>query len=232
MNAVRAKRRTDDRNAMLAKVHMAKKALALDDDSYRDLLARVTSHRSAAECSDAQLHNVLAEFERLGFAARPRRPRRGNARVSGSMVPLVGKIRALWGALDNLGALADGSERTLAAFVKRQAKVDAVEFLTPAGANQVIEALKAWCARVGFEVPAKGLDAKRALLRAQWATLGRLGALRVTSEDALDTYVSTWVSPHATSVNLLDAGQLDRGTDRLGKWIRYAKAPKKDAADE
>ncbi|MFQ5774015.1 MAG: phage protein GemA/Gp16 family protein [Kiloniellaceae bacterium] len=216
-----------ERRAMLAKVHLAKKDLALDEASYRARLKRVTGKESAKHCTEAELHEVLREFERLGWTPRRRRAARG--RESAAMRPMVAKIRALNRALWNLGALADPSEAALAAFVRRQAKVDDPAFLTPAGANLVIEALKARCARAGFEAPAggaePGLEAKRALVRAQWARLAALGAVRIAGEAALERWLQWRVAPGRTSLALLSAAQLDAAAEGLGGWIRRETKP-------
>jgi phage gp16-like protein len=138
-----------ERRARLAKVHVAKKQLALEDDSYRALLMRVTGKSSSADCTDAQLDAVLGEFARLGFTAdKPRQPPSDKAYVR--------MIYAIWKDLKPY--LTDHSRRALQSFVKRQTDVDAPEFLNPEDANIVVEGLKAWLARER----AKAVAAKRA----------------------------------------------------------------------
>lgn len=51
----------------LAKLHIAKKALCLSEDDYRDLLERVTAHRSAREIEPEQLMALQRELRRLGW---------------------------------------------------------------------------------------------------------------------------------------------------------------------
>ena len=205
------------RRGLLAKVHMAAKDLALADVSYRDLLERQTGTRSAADCSDAELEAVLAVFRDLGW--KPKK-RRGRKQAAPAVRPLLGKARALWRALHDLGEVREPSDQALAAFVKRQTGIEALEWLTPGEAYKVIEALKAWCGRAGFEVPAGGLDAKKALLHALWAKLDALGEVAIAHSGGLDGWVSRAVSPHDTTVNQLDAGQCDKAAERLGRWLR------------
>ncbi len=127
-----------DRRARIAKVHVAKKQLAMEDDSYRALLVRMTGKRSSAECSDAQLDAILGEFKRLGFTGeKPKTPRSDKAYVR--------MIYGIWKDLKPF--LNDHSVRALQSFVKRQTDVDAPEFLSPEEANDVIEGLKAWLVR-------------------------------------------------------------------------------------
>lgn len=133
------------RRAMLAKVHIARKELALGDEAYGDVLRRVTGSESARDLTDAQLDRVLAEFRRLGW--KPKTGRRS------SQKPNVRLIFALWG--DLTPHLADPSGTALNSFVKRQTLselhplgIGAPEFLDAQAANKVIEGLKAWLARV------------------------------------------------------------------------------------
>jgi hypothetical protein len=51
----------------LAKVHIAKKALCLDGESYRAILHRVTGHESARDIMPDQLPDLQREFRRLGW---------------------------------------------------------------------------------------------------------------------------------------------------------------------
>ena len=132
---------------MLAKVAIARKQLALDEDSYRAIVLRVTGNSSARVASDAQLHRLLGEFGKLGFT--PSRPVRSTARPERGNVRLV---VALWGELAPY--LRDSSAEVLRHFVQRQTRsrlhpdgVAAPEFLNGAEANKVVEGLKAWLAR-------------------------------------------------------------------------------------
>lgn len=143
-----------DRRAMLSKVHIARKELALAEESYRAILRRVAGWDSAADCTDAQLDAVLAEFRRLGWKPKTKRPASGVAHVR--------KIYALWTAMK--GGLADGSDAALRAFVRRQTKsaanpegIASPEWLDAAQANKVIEGLKAWSERIAAQ-PKGGSD--------------------------------------------------------------------------
>jgi phage gp16-like protein len=63
------------------------------------------------------------------------------------------KIRSLWLELHEDGIVLDPSEASLAAYVKRQTGVEALQWLDGKQATQVIEALKQWRKRV--KKPAK-----------------------------------------------------------------------------
>lgn len=64
------------RKAALAKIHIAKSQLAMEDADYRAVLMRVAGVKSAADLTPRQIDAVLAEFRRLGFVdrANPRQP--------------------------------------------------------------------------------------------------------------------------------------------------------------
>ena len=53
--------------AKIAQIHVAKKQLDMDDDSYRDMLERITGQRSAADLNVGQIRDVLTELRRRGF---------------------------------------------------------------------------------------------------------------------------------------------------------------------
>jgi len=86
------------RNQQLARIHLAKKTLGLDESTYRALLQRVTGKDSSAAMSMAERNAVLAEFARLGFKDQRRaeqRRRWPGEPKNCSEVPMLGKVRAL-----------------------------------------------------------------------------------------------------------------------------------------
>lgn len=129
-----------DRKSMIAKVHIAKSQLGLEDDDYRAVLVRVTGKRSAADCSLGELDAVLKDLRARGF--KP---------VRASDTPHVRKIYALWRDLADKGVIENGSREALAAWVRRMTKkperpegIGSPEWLTAAAARPLIEALKRW----------------------------------------------------------------------------------------
>jgi hypothetical protein len=134
-----------DRRAMLAKIHLARKQMGLDDETYRETLQRVVGQRTCVTCSDAQLHLVLAEFQRLGWKPQPAARRSDKAQVR--------MIYAIWADIRPL--LDDAGDEALRGFVRRQTHspahpegVDAPEWLSGAEAAKVIEGMKGWLARL------------------------------------------------------------------------------------
>ncbi|RKR03596.1 gp16 family protein [Maricaulis maris] len=126
----------------IAAMHVAKKQLGLDEDSYRSVLQQVTGKTSAKDMSEGDRHRVLARFREMGFGTG------STARKGGLEGPYAKKLQALWIAGWNLGLVRDRKDSALVAFVRRQTGIDHVRFLhEPDDAAKAIEALKAWMAR-------------------------------------------------------------------------------------
>lgn len=215
----------DARKRLLGAVHAEATRAGLDDDTYRDLMERVTGQRSAKELTHAQLGRVLDAIKG-GKRGAP-----GRARAEAPQARLA---RALWLSLFLLGEVEADGEAALAAFAKRQTRVDGLQWLGPAQWRSVIEALKAMCARAGFAVPMEagpdrnqvvdGHGARVALARALWTRLHTAGAVRIASHSALDQWAKGITRLGARDLNQLDDAQLDAINRALGQWLRQHKA--------
>ena len=203
------------RNAMLAKVHIAKKELALDDDLYRETLALVTGKTSAAECSDAELGRVIAHFSNKGFHVK-----QSGDRVPGYAESKYGpKIRALWISGWNLGIIHDRGDAAMEAFIQRQTGIASMRWLKNSqDALKVIEALKKWLAREGnvdWNSPGPGFASYMSLpgykiAVAQWLKLIALGEV---------TLGKTWTGSDAhPSERLILYGQKVLDTSAHVEW--------------
>ena len=64
--SARRSRTTENRRAMLAKVHIGKKRLGLDDETYRALLSDAYGVNTAAKLSVKQLDDLLMRFQAMG----------------------------------------------------------------------------------------------------------------------------------------------------------------------
>lgn len=64
-----------DRKKTIAKIHIAKKQLGMDDDSFRSAIANGNLSRKSSlrACSDAELKTVLEHFVILGFKPNARK---------------------------------------------------------------------------------------------------------------------------------------------------------------
>lgn len=169
------------RRAMMAKVHVAKKALALADDDYRAVLFRVVGRSSAGDCSQKELEAVVAEFTRLGFTATAR-PKSHTSAARPADHPLARKARAMWISLNLLGAVNDPSEKALEAFARRQLGCQRLQWANQSQGTRLIEALKAIAEREGWNQSTEGLprnavalNLKRRLVEALLAKLRAAG---------------------------------------------------------
>lgn len=169
---------SDQRRALLAKVHVAYKKLGIVEDDYRSILARVTGHHSAKDCDNRQLGKVLAEFEGMGFRAIG-----GGARRTPADSAVARKARAMWISLHQLGAIDDPSERALEAFGRRQLGVERLQWANEREGFKLIEALKVigerhgWDQRVSARLPTpeRIRRLKDRLVAAQLARLAAAG---------------------------------------------------------
>ena len=239
----------------ISKIHVGKRGLALTDETYRAVLERVTGKRSCKDMTEVELGRVIEELARLGAYRRKARGRAGARRLAAG--EQAAKIRALWLGLYHLGEVGDPAEAALARYAKRMtagandgAGVDDLSFLTPVLADRVIKGLRGWAGRVGWkqsnaadrstlsamrkaagiEDSPAGLADKVVLIEAQWQRLIALGAMRTGEFARLDT----WLRKQARVADpaYLSGDQADRAIERLGRWVRSAKAAadKGDAA--
>ncbi|MGQ8367111.1 gp16 family protein [Glaciecola sp. 1036] len=144
------------RQALIAKIHIAKKELGLDDDTYRAAVSLATNGKTSCKnCSIKELENVLLAMRKRGYV--PKAKSQGKKKKSpGSRVPRrfeeVNKVRALWCEMHRHGFLVDGSENALAKYVKRMTKIESPEWLNHESGYKVIESLKNWYKREMLKV--------------------------------------------------------------------------------
>ncbi|WP_368565523.1 gp16 family protein [Pseudoxanthomonas sp. UTMC 1351] len=89
---------SDLRQQQIVRIHVAKKQLGLDEETYRSLLLRTGGEASSAKMTMAQRNAVIAEFVRLGFKdvdRQERRKRYPGRPASTDQVPMLGKVEAL-----------------------------------------------------------------------------------------------------------------------------------------
>ena len=81
--------------AMMAKIHIAKKDLHLDDDTYRDVLWRVTGKRSCKDMTIAQLQDVAKDMQNSGFKPKTTPKHGKKPTVTKRRQGLIDKIEAI-----------------------------------------------------------------------------------------------------------------------------------------
>ncbi|MDZ7887724.1 MAG: regulatory protein GemA [Pseudomonas sp.] len=138
--------KTDDRLRLIKLIHVARRELRMDDDTYRLLLSGMKGlggATSTADLSVPNLYRVLEQLKQRGFKVRPSKKQRPLAADDQSK-----KIRALWLTLHGVGEVRDPSEEALAKFVLKMTGVQALQWLSSEQASRVIENLKKWQLRV------------------------------------------------------------------------------------
>jgi phage gp16-like protein len=117
----------------LATIHIGKKQLALDDDTYRAMLRSVAGVESAKDLTSVGAAKVLKHMEHCGF--KPKHSGKRRPRVAVARAGQLSKIEAL---LVDAGR----SWEYVNGMVKRICKVDAIEFCDGDMLGKLIAALQ------------------------------------------------------------------------------------------
>ena len=235
-----------NRQSLLARIHIAKKDLGMDDDTYRGFLRQQTGKESSRTMTDRQLLQVVQAFKDRGWKPqRKKQPARAGNRPLAAGAQAA-KIRALWLNLYHLGEVTNPAEDALAAYVARMTKcnrnpdgIQALQWLDSYDANRVIKGLRGWLERVGHDFPdmdqvkltahywsspdpddddAAAFAEKIFLISTQWHQLVKGGhAFRHGFEDWLYKYHGV------QSLNFLSMKRADRTIEDLGRWIRKVR---------
>ena len=131
-----------DRNSDLARIHIAKKQLGLDDATYRDMLWSIGRVRSAADLDFAGRKRVLEHLRSRGFKFTTSRltPHASRSEwdwvnnAAGERQPLLRKIAVMLRDSDREKQYVD-------AMAKRICHVERIEFCTPAQLHDIVSAL-------------------------------------------------------------------------------------------
>ncbi|WP_349433596.1 regulatory protein GemA [Pararhizobium sp. A13] len=208
----------------IAALHVAKKQLGLDDDTYRAKLHIITGKTSAKDMTEDERQIVISAFRREGFRPVERRPD-GRQKLTGKF---ASKLQALWIAAYNLGIVENRDDAALLAFVRRQSGIDHTRFMKYAeDATKVIEAIKAWIAReagvdwsVGKLTPAFARADGYKIARAQWVLLvgSEQGAISQAFWQAVVGIVGTHVAGRE-----LSAAEWIPVMNEFGRRIRERK---------
>ncbi len=145
------------RKRELGLIHIARASVGWDKPRYVCELMERFGVDSSAALSAAQRDELLKMFKGLGFTLK--------RKAAGSLPvcdPLVRKLRALWYALADAGAVARPADpaacdKAIEAWAKPRlaaqthlAPFDALRFADGPQLNAAIEQLKAWVARLGL----------------------------------------------------------------------------------
>jgi len=132
----------DHRRAELAKIHIAKVQLGMDDGAYRDMLWTLGRVRSSADLDYAGRQRVLEHMKKCGFQPKPPKTERPKDPAWGwvnnaaqDRQPTLRKIAVMLKDRDCEKTYADG-------IAKRMFGIDLVEFCAPDQLRRIVAALE------------------------------------------------------------------------------------------
>jgi len=132
------------RQQELAKIHIAKKQLGMDDGTYRQMLSNIAGVRSAADLSPAARKDVIAHLKSVGFVQKTKgKPK--NMTGGGSQAAQLEKIEALLTIGSKPWSYAD-------ALAKRICKVEKVAWVKVEELYKIITALRKQAQREGWDL--------------------------------------------------------------------------------
>lgn len=134
--------KAETRATLIKIIHVARRELGMDEPTYRAMLLNAGKADSTSRMDVRALQAVLEQAKRAGFKVRSVKPDRRQ-----DTTPVARKARALWLFLHHLGAVRDPSERALATYVRRIAKVDDMHWAGYAAMASLIETMKKWAMR-------------------------------------------------------------------------------------
>lgn len=130
---------TQSTAGLIKAIHMGKRKLGMDNETYREMLRSLTGLDSCSQMTTRELKHVLLHMRQAGFSPAPR-----------EISPQMRKCRALWLLLHEAGVVRDKSIRALKGYIRRMIRIDPAR-ATVSDMALVIESLKAWCERTNVE---------------------------------------------------------------------------------
>ncbi|EBH6051524.1 DUF1018 domain-containing protein [Salmonella enterica] len=137
-----------DRGTLITTIHVARRELRLDEDTYRDALRTATGKTSCRDMTLPELSKALGAFKKRGFKVRSKPQNRALKPAT-----VTAKIRTIWRLMHTQGFLASDGEAALNRWVRKQTApqnggegVANYQWLEkePALASDVLERLKRW----------------------------------------------------------------------------------------
>lgn len=98
------------RTSLIKLIHVARRELQLDDDTYRAFLMQKTGKISCRELTVTQLEQVFDAMKESGFKKQNKHPRR---RFKGHVTPRE-KVYKIWRQMAEDGFIADDSDKSAA----------------------------------------------------------------------------------------------------------------------
>lgn len=145
-----------ERHKLIAQIHIARKQLGMDEDTYRQSLQGVAGSASCSAMSVPQLRKVLDSFKQRGFKNRRGRTHSPSSRhLPPDQKTQQDKLRALWIDAHKAGLITDGTETALCHWAGRMTKknhdgvpVESIDWLSGSELNDLIKSLRRWIERL------------------------------------------------------------------------------------
>ncbi len=141
-------------SAQIKKIHVLKHSLAMDDDTYRQILQNCFKLESSKELNRLQAGDLIEVLEKHATECGVWEQRTGKPNPMDHLGERPGmasptqlkKIQAQWKTVSR-SQKAEDRTKALRHFIERVAKVSDLRFLDAAGAGKVLNALKSMQAR-------------------------------------------------------------------------------------
>ncbi len=132
----------DYKTSELAKIHIAKKELAMDDDTYRAMLMQVAGVSSAADLSADGRAKVLEHFKAAGFKGKKTYTKRPHTADNKAQIKKIeAQLTDMQLPWDYLIARQQGKDGKTLSMVERLTGKQRLEWCTKADLGKVIAAL-------------------------------------------------------------------------------------------
>lgn len=149
------KKPNDERRTQLIRlIHVARRELGMQDEDYRTMLRGMTALGGKTSSADLGIRGLELVRDALiakGFVVKPKAAKTKPISIKAPTKtrPLADDaqskmIRHRWLQMHAQGIVRDPSEASLAAYVCRIAKIEALQWLNSDQASNVIETLKKW----------------------------------------------------------------------------------------
>lgn len=139
------------KSQLIKLIHIAKRQLGLDDETYRALLITETKKSSCSKMRKHELEKVYDALKQKGFNYTCIKKGSAPAVKTADWRGDIKKIRAIWITMGHQGFISDSRDRPLDAFVERMTKkftgglgIKTLAWLDSNLAQHVLESLKNW----------------------------------------------------------------------------------------
>ncbi|NRA85798.1 MAG: regulatory protein GemA [Rhizobiales bacterium] len=140
-------------NTLLAQIHIAKKDVGMDDDTYQLFLENLTGRTSCKGMSDRMMNKVIDGFKAKGWKNSYKKKgakysTKAKRHTNTAKKPQAKYVFVLWRKLAELGGVS-GERSALFAFCRRMTKTDdapdgisSPDWMNTKQLNKIVEALK------------------------------------------------------------------------------------------